>query len=237
MAGRSQYFIQIMATQTRFNLNAAMEGWQNELAAQQQLTLDDRRELEKHLTDSIADLQQHGLSDEESFWLARRRIGQPQQLAKEFKKADPGKIWRERAFWMVVALLAFELWMSLDDLGLQFYHGAVKFQGEILLGWFVLGYFLSIIVFFLAQRWAVKNVAAFCEIFRTRWRFGITAMAFIAVTHGPPALEAYRFNTLLTQRWFWLNQFTNTGFPLMLLAVAIWLLPTQKQPRRTEKPA
>src|ERR1700722_279463 len=107
MACGSQHLIQIMATQTRFDLTAAMEGWQNELAAQQQLTPDDRRELEKHLTDSIADLQQHGLSDEESFWLARRRIGQPRQLAEEFLKVDPTKIWRERAFWMVFGLLAF----------------------------------------------------------------------------------------------------------------------------------
>ena len=65
-----------MATETRFNLNAAVETWRNELAAQPQLMPDDRRELERHLLDSITDLQERGLCDEEAFWLARRRIGQ-----------------------------------------------------------------------------------------------------------------------------------------------------------------
>lgn len=105
MAGRSQYIIQIMATQTRFDLNAAIENWRNELAAQLELSADDLRELEKHLADSMADLQQRGLSHEESFWLARRRMGQPQQLAEEFVKAEPGKIWRDRLFWILFTYL------------------------------------------------------------------------------------------------------------------------------------
>ena len=47
MAGCSQYIIQIMATQTRFNLNAAVENWRNELATQPQLTPDDWRRTRK----------------------------------------------------------------------------------------------------------------------------------------------------------------------------------------------
>ena len=89
-----------MENQTRFDLNAAIENWRNELAAQPNLASDDRRELETHLRDAIAGFQQRGLNDEESFWLARRRVGQPQQLGEEFVKADPAKVWRERMFWM-----------------------------------------------------------------------------------------------------------------------------------------
>jgi hypothetical protein len=115
MAGRSQYIIQIMATQTRFDLNAAVENWRDELATQPQLTPDDRRELEKHLADSMVELHGRGLNDEESFWLARRRIGQPQQLAEEFEKADPTRIWRERAFWMVMAVVAIWIWFEVSS--------------------------------------------------------------------------------------------------------------------------
>jgi hypothetical protein len=75
-----------MENQTRFDLNAAIESWRNELAAQPNLATDDRRELETHLRDAIAGFQQRGLNDEESFWLARRRVGQPPQLGEEFKK-------------------------------------------------------------------------------------------------------------------------------------------------------
>ena len=89
MAGRSQHPVQIMENQTRFNLNDAIENWRQELAAQASLTAEVRRELEAHLRDAIAGFQQHGLNDEESFSLARRRIGQPQQLSEEFVKANP----------------------------------------------------------------------------------------------------------------------------------------------------
>ena len=114
MAGRSQHLEQIMENQTRYNLNAAIESWRQELAAQANLTAEVRRELETHLRDVIAGFQQHGLNDEESFWLARRRVGQPQQLGEEFAKADPAKIWRERIFWTAVILLAIRLWSGIS---------------------------------------------------------------------------------------------------------------------------
>jgi tetrahydromethanopterin S-methyltransferase subunit B len=96
-----------MENQTRFDLNAAVENWRNELAAQPSLASDDRRELETHLRDAIAGFQQRGLNDEESFWLACRRVGQPQQLGEEFVKADPAKAWRERIFWMALGIIVF----------------------------------------------------------------------------------------------------------------------------------
>jgi hypothetical protein len=98
-----------MENQTRFSLNTAIENWRNELATQPNLANDDRRELETHLRDAIADFQQRGLNGEESFWLARRRVGQPQQLGEEFVKADPAKAWRERFFSMALGMIVFFL--------------------------------------------------------------------------------------------------------------------------------
>ena len=98
-----------MEHQTGFDLNAAIEIWRNELAAQPNFTADDRRELETHLLDAIAGFQQRGLNDEESFWLARRRVGQPWQLGEEFVKADPAKAWRERIFWISLGIIVFLL--------------------------------------------------------------------------------------------------------------------------------
>src|ERR1035438_1896546 len=99
-----------MTNPTRFDLNAAIENWRQELAAQPNFASDDRRELETHLRNAIAGFQQHGLNDEESFWLARRRVGQPQQLGEEFVKANPVKVWRERAFLIVLALSLIQFW-------------------------------------------------------------------------------------------------------------------------------
>jgi len=91
-----------MENQTRFDLNAAVENWRNELAAQPNLASDDRRELETHLRDTVAEFQRRGLNDEESYWLASRRIGQPQPLGEEFVKVNLAAIWRERILWIAV---------------------------------------------------------------------------------------------------------------------------------------
>lgn len=96
-----------MENQTHFDLNTAMENWRNELAAQANLTAEVRRELGTHLRDAITGFQQRGLNDEESFWLACRRVGQPQQLGKEFVKVDPAKVWRDRVFWMAFGTIVF----------------------------------------------------------------------------------------------------------------------------------
>jgi hypothetical protein len=99
-----------MENQTRFDLNVAIDGWRNELAAQPNLTQDARRELETHLRDTLAELRQRGLNDDEAFWLARRRTGRTEQLGEEFVKADSSNIWRERIFWLAIAFLLVEYW-------------------------------------------------------------------------------------------------------------------------------
>ncbi len=89
MAGRSQYLLQIMENHPRFDLDAAIQAWQRELAAHSNLTAEVRRELETHLRDTFADLRKSGLAEEESFSLARQRVGQPTELGDEFGKFTP----------------------------------------------------------------------------------------------------------------------------------------------------
>jgi hypothetical protein len=110
MAESPQYPVQIMENQTRFDLTAALENWRQDLATQPQLSAEDRRELETHLRDSLAELKQRGLNEQESFWLARRRLGPPAQIAEEFAKAVPLSIWRARMPWIAAgAVLCYGL--------------------------------------------------------------------------------------------------------------------------------
>jgi len=125
MADRSQHPQQIMENQTCYDLNAAIESWRQELAVQASLTAEVRRELETHLRDVITGFRQRGLNDEESFWLARRRVGQPQQLGEEFVKADPAKVWRERIFWAAIILLAIRLWSEISSTAWAIFQTAV----------------------------------------------------------------------------------------------------------------
>ena len=169
-----------MENETRFSLNAAIESWRSELAAQPNLASDDRQELETHLLDAIAGFQQRGLNDEESFWLARKRVGQPQQLGEEFVKANPAAVWRERIFWLALGIICWQLTLMLVNVakitlnyltpGLHiFYHKigfwpadvAILIAGIILArGWFVQS---------MRPAWFLKN----------RFRLVLSAMVLI----------------------------------------------------------
>jgi hypothetical protein len=99
-----------METKPRFELSIAIQNWSRELATEPNLTPEVCRELETHLRDTVAELQRRGLNDQESFWLARKRIGQPKELREEFVKANPERVWRERVFWISLGLLVVNLW-------------------------------------------------------------------------------------------------------------------------------
>lgn len=212
-----------MATQTRFDLNAVMESWRNELASQPQLSFDDRRELEKHLADTMADLRQRGLNEEESFWLARRRIGQPEQLAEEFQKADPVGVWRERVFWMALAILIFFLWEGLV--------GRITLSGE----WIPRDYRSYI---YIGLIWLMPlclaillvkgklNYPVLGRAFKNRWLFASSIIVILLLTDALQTRVAFGFHMT---KMFWLNQIFSFGFPLIIVALVIWLLPMQNR--------
>jgi hypothetical protein len=252
MAGRSQLPVQIMENQTRFDLNAAVENWRNELAAQPNLASDDRRELETHLRDAIAGFQQRGLNDEESFWLARRRVGQPQQISEEFFKANPAKIWRERVFWMAFAVVAINLWNSSIQ-GLFFFitNVANKYFSYsfvyvlrspfafcclstlsiMLVVWFSV---------FLAQGRATKWRFILQFIFQTRLRFIFVSLTMVFASYFLEALDFWPSQSQFSVsraaiiEQLCINFFIHSSFPLALVALIAWLMPTQnrKTPKR-----
>jgi hypothetical protein len=134
MAGRSQYPVESMETQSRFSLTNALATWRREFEAQPGITSDAVRELESHLIDSMNQLRQKGLNEEEAFWLARRRLGPCKEVAAEITKADPSGLWRERVFWMAAALLCGHLLLELSRVASIF---VTPFVGTFILGtWF-----------------------------------------------------------------------------------------------------
>lgn len=95
MVGGTQYPGPAMEYQTCDSVNSAMARWRQELAAQAGLTAEIRRELEAHLRDCMAGFRQRGMSEDESFRLARQRVGRPQQLDAEFEKAmNTSSVWK-----------------------------------------------------------------------------------------------------------------------------------------------
>ncbi|HEX3889425.1 MAG TPA: permease prefix domain 1-containing protein [Verrucomicrobiae bacterium] len=219
-----------MENQTRFDLNAAIENWRNELAAQPNLASDDRRELETHLRDAIAGFQQRGLNDEESFWLARRRVGQPQQLGEEFVKADPAKVWRERVFWMVLAVLIVNFWLIL--ITCIPLHGWTNGFWGLLSGYaYMLLCYLPILALaiIVAKGQLNERCDTLAAVIHSRWRFVTIGIFLIVGIYGTPAVIQY-FNSPVGRpitSYILLNYFSYFGWPLMLLLLAAWLMPTK----------
>ena len=247
MAGRSQHPVQIMENQTRFDLNAAVESWRNELSAQPNLASDDRRELETHLRDAVAGFQQRGLNDEESFWLARRRVGQPQQLGEEFVKADPAKVWRERAFWMaagaLTALFLFTTTMPLTAIIGYCFPSVGKIVDEPTLS-IMLWVFQIIGITFLITRGNMNlQSPLLASLIKDRFHFAVMTISVLLAAE-----------TFCATIMFWVYvasrnvhgfnggpfayignfMFVSLALELVPVTILIWLLPAQnrKTPRR-----
>lgn len=85
-----------MEDQTSFDLNDAIQKWRRNLAQSAAFRSADLDELEAHLRDAIPALEAAGLSAEESFLIASRRIGTRHTLETEFAKINTGRAWLNR---------------------------------------------------------------------------------------------------------------------------------------------
>ena len=99
-----------------FDLDTAIGGWRRRLAAQPDLQAADIDELEDHLREIVAELTTGGLSGEEAFLVAARRLGDPQALAGEFAAADPVVRRKLRFRWIIMGGLAVMALMAFADL-------------------------------------------------------------------------------------------------------------------------
>jgi len=96
-----------MENETSFDLNQQIQVWRENLGQSPAFCGENLDELETHLRDSISLLEARGLSAEEAFSVAARRMGTSGSLAAEFGKVHRQAVWMDRIFWMLVGL---QLW-------------------------------------------------------------------------------------------------------------------------------
>ena len=75
MADGSRNLNQAMEHKNQFDLERAVESWRQQLSASEGISAGGLDELETHLHDSMEALGAKGLNPEESFLIARRRLG------------------------------------------------------------------------------------------------------------------------------------------------------------------
>jgi hypothetical protein len=110
-----------METKTHFDLSSALDAWRRQLLAQGEILPAEMRELESHLRLSIEGLKQLGLREDESFLLACRRLGHGEQIAAEFAKANPYRLWQNRLNWLTAGVMGAYLWTT----GYSFFENVV----------------------------------------------------------------------------------------------------------------
>ena len=241
-----------MRPKSRYDLNAAIGHWQSELAAQPNLTEEVRRELEAHLRDAIAGFQQRGLNDEESFWLACKRVGQPAHLGEEFVKADPAAVWRERVFWALVILLVLQIWnvacaylwrIIILPAPITDYFPAwlERLRGSV---FYTLAYVIPIFAFvaFLARGGLNHLIRSFQFLFPSRFRLILAAFILVLALHffdksggllwiGMGRSEGVWTTTASGN---WISQYCTDllfteSLPLTFVVLITWLMPPQNQ--------
>ena len=87
------------------DMNERIGSWRATLTAREGITASAVDELEDHLRTSLENLAGTGLTDEEVFHLAARRIGHVPAVEEAFYKANPAAVWGRRLRWMVLGYL------------------------------------------------------------------------------------------------------------------------------------
>ena len=96
-----------MERRNEFDLNKSLKHWRNELRSQRSFTEENIEELQSHLMDQLDALKENGLSEEEAFLIACRRLGNAPELAGDFRKINMSMVWKERICLMVTGLAGY----------------------------------------------------------------------------------------------------------------------------------
>jgi hypothetical protein len=182
-----------------FTVEQAVENWKNDLRQKQTVMESDIEELESHLRDEMERLAPLGLTEEEAFVIATRRIGDTTQMASEFAKVNTAAIWRNRFFWMIAGILVSKLIFDLSSftsrlsvLTESYFHW---------FGWFGAGIFSSVL-------YGISLIA-------------LMLVFYFSVTRTSLGRNISRFNTIAIILSIWLlltigGQLLNT-FPMVFI--------------------
>lgn len=88
-----------------FDLNDSIRCWKSAFEQHEGCSTDDVQELESHLREEVAALERSGLSEQEAFMVGVSRLGNPGEVCNEYAKANPGRLWQNRMYWMAVGVL------------------------------------------------------------------------------------------------------------------------------------
>lgn len=84
-----------------FDLERTITDWKSSFHAAESIDRENLDELEEHLRQAIAELTRNGLSTDEAFTIATKRLGRPMSLEQEYCKVNGQHVWQRRILWML----------------------------------------------------------------------------------------------------------------------------------------
>lgn len=160
MAQRPRNSDQNMETATPFDLNQAIQRWRENLGQSPAFRRENLDELGSHLRDSIAALQTRGLSAEEAFMVATKRVGRDGLLEAEFGKVNRKSVWLDRVLWMLIGI---QVWGLASSFTGSIARNALAFGWKNTnYNWKESGMALPVALFALVQVVAVAASVGFC---------------------------------------------------------------------------
>src|SRR5262245_54576078 len=77
------------------SLEKQIDAWRAHLQKSRAISSSDVRELEDHLREQIASLTAQGLSEDEAFLVAVKRMGAIDDLTREFAREHSDRLWKQ----------------------------------------------------------------------------------------------------------------------------------------------
>lgn len=99
-----------MENVSQFDLNASLSLWLEKLAQSPHFRNENVTEMESHVRDSVTKLRNQGLSEEESFLIAIRRVGSVRKLEPEFAKVNRSP-WNMIIHGVILAFFSVGCWI------------------------------------------------------------------------------------------------------------------------------
>jgi hypothetical protein len=229
-----------MENPTAFDLNYAIRCWRGGLRQSPHFREENLAELEAHLRDSVAELQGRGLTDEEAFLLATRRLGNSARLDSEFAKVNRGQVWLNRVLWMLVGIQvsgllgtiahlasAAAVLGGLTGLGYKFQNGSMPYSGNLfpaaifgLSNLLVLAACITGCCWFVLRKEDTANRAVVKALRRPILLGVVASVLFLAVTLCTFAA------TPLMLRCFSVQAYVNVAMAQSLAGFVLWPLQT-----------
>lgn len=137
-----------MEQANKFSLVKSIGKWKNQLISTPNMTAEDIEELEAHLLDQIDELHQNGLTEEEAFLIAQKRMGKTEILKEEYAKVNLKSVFLSQLSPYLKGIFSYILFMTVVS---AFYRILIwnlflyEYQ-ETQITYFTVGYFALVLV-------------------------------------------------------------------------------------------